>query len=73
MLEEDVGGLAVEVEPSQCYYIWLPSDKWEQRGSVTEWRMTWKCMGGVEDVEFNFTLREKLHPLAFTDDSFGIH
>ena len=67
MLEEDVGGLAVEVESPQCYYIWLPSDKWEQRGSVTEWHLTWKCIwggGGVEGVELNFTLREKMAPIG---------
>jgi len=26
-----------------CYML-LPCDRWQQRGSLTEWHLTWKCM-----------------------------
>ena len=42
--EADVGGIAVEVEPS-CQYsttILLLCDRWKQRGSLKEWYLTWE-------------------------------
>jgi len=34
--------LAVEVEPSASILL-LPCNRWQQRGSLTKWRLTWKC------------------------------
>ena len=43
--EADVGGMAVEVVFSPVFhYILLPCDRWQQRGSLTEWRLTWECL-----------------------------
>ena len=33
--EVDVGGMAVEVEPSRQYSVLLPCDRWQQRGTLT--------------------------------------
>jgi len=39
--EADVGGMAVEEKPSNRYYVLLPCDRWQQRGSETEWSLIW--------------------------------
>ena len=59
--EADVGGMAIEVEPSHQYcYILLPCDRWQQKGSLTEWHLTWKCV--------RIPLwGNKWHPLTFID------
>ena len=30
--------------PPRFCYILLPCDRWQQRGSLTEWCLTWKCI-----------------------------
>jgi len=44
MSESDVGGMAVEVEPSHLYSIifLLPCNRWQWRGSLTKWCLTQK-------------------------------
>ena len=45
MPEADVGHMAVEAEPSHQYTVTvLLCDRWQQRGSQTEWHLTWKCV-----------------------------
>ena len=29
--------------PPVSHYLLLPWDRWKQRGSLTEWHLTWKC------------------------------
>ena len=42
--EADVGGMAAEVEPSHQHpVIVLPCDRWQQRGTLTEWCLIWEC------------------------------
>jgi len=43
--EADVGGMAVEDEPSHpiSHYTLLLCDRWQQRGVLTPWHLTWKC------------------------------
>ena len=65
--EVDVGGMTAEVEPSHQYcYILLPCNRWQQRGSPTEWHLTWKCRWS-KGVKMNFSMWKKRHPLTFTD------
>ena len=44
MSEVDIGGMAVEAEPShQCsFLLLLLYDRWQQRGSLTKWSLKWK-------------------------------
>jgi len=41
--QANVGGMAVEVEPSHQYYTLLPCDRWQQRGNLANWYLTWEC------------------------------
>ena len=49
------------------HYMLLPCDRWQQRGSVTEYHLTWKCVRS-KDVSLNSSLWKKLQPLTFTQD-----
>jgi len=40
--EVDAGGMVVKVEPSHQHPVLLPCDRWQQRGSLTNWHLTWK-------------------------------
>ena len=51
-------------------YILLLCDRWQQRGSLTQWHLTWKCRWS-NSVEINSSLWKKWHPLAFID-AFGM-
>ena len=42
MSEADGGGMAEEVKPSHHNSMLLLRDRWQQRGSLTEWCLTWK-------------------------------
>ena len=41
-------------------------DRWQQRDSQAEWRLTWKCVWS-RGVSLNSSMQEKLHPLTFID------
>ena len=53
--EADVDSTAVEAEPSHQYSILSARDRWQQRGSPTEWRLTWKCLWS-KGVELNSSM-----------------
>ena len=59
-------GSRVWIFPPIFPHILLPCDRWEQRGSLTKWRLTWKCIWS-KGVELNSSIWKKWHPLAFTD------
>ena len=46
MSEMDAGDVAVEIEPSHQYSITftLLCDRWQQRGTLTKWCLTQKCV-----------------------------
>jgi len=48
--EADVGDMAIENELYHQYSILLLCDRWHQRGSLTDWHLTWKwvCNKGVQ-------------------------
>ena len=49
--------------PIFCY-MFLPCDRWQQRGSLKQWCLTWKCMWS-KDVELNSSMQEKWPPVTF--------
>ena len=64
--EVDVGGMAVEDEPSHQYPTpWL-CDRRQQRGSLTQWCLTWKCMWS-KGVSLNPSMQKKWHPMTLID------
>ena len=38
----------------------LQCDRWQQRGSLTEWCLAWKCVWN-KGVSLNFSMQKKLH------------
>jgi len=46
------------------YYILLPCNRWQQRGSLTKWRLTWEWRWS-RDISLNSSMWKKLHPLTF--------
>ena len=52
--------------PPTFHYMLLPCDRWQQRGSLTEWHLTWKCVWS-ESVSLNSSMWKKWHPLTFID------
>ena len=52
--------------PPIFHYTLLPCDRWQQRGSLTEWRLIWKCVWS-RGVELNSFKQKKWHPLTFTN------
>jgi len=46
-------------------YILLLCDRWQQRGSLTEWHLTWKCMWN-KGVSLNPSMWKKMHLLSFS-------
>ena len=50
--------------PPISHCILLPCDRWQQRGSLTKWRVTWKCVWS-KGVSWNFSPRKRLHLLTF--------
>ena len=40
--------------------------RWQQRGTPTEWCLTWECIWS-KGVELNFSMWKDLQPLTFTD------
>ena len=66
--EADVGDTAGRVDPSHQYSvkILLLCDRWQERGSLTEWHQTWKCLWS-KGMQLNYSMGKKWHPLIFTD------
>jgi len=52
--ETDSGGMAAEVSANFCDILLL-GNRWQQRGCVTKWRLTWKCVWS-KDVEINSSI-----------------
>ena len=46
-------------------YMLLSCNRWQQRGSLTEWRLTWKCIWS-KGVSLNSSMQKKRHPLTFS-------
>jgi len=44
----------------RCYM--LPCDRWQQKGSLTKWRLTWKC-GWSKDMSLNSSIDIHQHLL----------
>ena len=40
--------------PAFCYML-LPCDRWDQRGSLTEWHLSWKCRRS-KGMELNYSM-----------------
>ena len=51
--------------PIFCYNMML-HDRWQQRGSLTKWCLTWKC-GWSKGVSLSSSMWKQLYPLTFTD------
>ena len=49
--------------PVFCYIL-LPCDRWQQRGSLTKWHLTWKCVWN-KGVSLNSSMQKTWHPLTF--------
>ena len=64
MSEVDVSTIAVEAEWPIFRNMLFLCDRWQQRGSLTKWRLTWKCVRN-KGVELNFSMWTKWHSLAF--------
>ena len=52
--------------PSVFHYMLLLCDRWQQRGTLTEWCLTWKCIWS-KGMPLKFSMWKKWHPLTFTD------
>ena len=52
--------------PPIFHYFLLLCDRWQQRCSLTEWRLTWKC-GWSKVVSMNSSTQKKWHPLTLID------
>ena len=49
--------------PPISHYMLLLCDKWQQRGSLTEWCLTGKCVW-IKGVSLNFSMQKKQYPLT---------
>ena len=50
--------------PPLLHYILLPCGRWQYRGNLIEWRLTWNCVWS-KGVKLNSSMQKKLHPLTF--------
>jgi len=50
--------------PPIFHYMLLPCDRWQYRGSLTEWCLTWKSVWSKDVTEF-LHAEKKWHPLTF--------
>ena len=50
--------------PPAFHGMLLLCDRWQQRGTLTEWRLTWKC-GWSKAVELNSSMQKKWPLLTF--------
>ena len=53
--------------PMFCYTLLL-CNRWQQRGRLTKWHLTWKCRWS-KDMSLNSYIWKKWHLLTFTDVS----
>jgi len=64
--EANVGGVygsrGCTLPPTYCSIL-LPCDRWQQRGSLTEWWLTWKCRWS-KGASLNSPMWKKWHPLT---------
>ena len=49
--------------PPIFHYIWLPCDRWQQRGTLTEWHLTWKYIWS-RSVSLNSAMQKKMQLLT---------
>jgi hypothetical protein len=56
--------MAVEIEPSRQQFVSFVALRQQQRGSLSKWRLTWKCVVS-RGVLLNFTMRINVDPLTF--------
>ena len=47
--------------PTILHYMLLPCDRWQQRGSLTKWRQSWKCVWS-KGVSMNSSMWKKMAP-----------
>ena len=52
--------------PPKSYYMLWPCNRWQQRGTLTKWHLTWKCIWS-KGVTLNSSMQKKWHPLTFID------
>ena len=50
--------------PPTFHYVLLLCNRWQQRGSLTQWQLKWKCVWS-KWVELNSSMQKKRHPLTF--------
>ena len=55
--------------PPIFHCILLLCDSWQQRGSLTQWRLIWKCIGSKR-VSLNSSMQKKWHLLMFINTSW---
>jgi len=48
------------------HYILLPCNRWQQKGSLTKWHLTWRSVWS-KGVEVNSSMLKKWHSWTFTD------
>ena len=53
-----------QIFPPIFHYVLSLCGRWQQRGSLTKWCLTWKCRWS-KGVEFNSSIQKRLHPLIF--------
>ena len=53
--------------PPVFHYMLLLCDRWQQRGSLTKWHLTWKYIWS-KGVGLNSSMLKIAHPLTFTND-----
>ena len=51
--------------PPTSHYILLSWDRWQQRGTLTQWCLTWKCIWNIW-VSLNSSMWKKWHALTIT-------
>ena len=72
MLAHNVGGGCWWYDSRGCTFpltshcMLLPCDRWQQRGSLTEWQLTWKCVW-ITSASLNYSMQKKWHPLTLSD------
>lgn len=47
---------------SEPHYVLLPCDRWQQRGTLTKWRLTWECVWS-KGMELDSSIWNDGHPL----------
>ena len=58
------GSSSSSFPPISCRMLLSSCDTWQQRGSLTKWCLTWKCIKS-KGVSLNSFMWKKWHPLTF--------